>query len=166
MSAEPRPPQDGFTLLSILAAMVILAFGLLVLAKAYVGVTLAGTQNGIVSELAQQGNGFWGVIQANPVLLAPGSGLAGTFTSANIDTAPAPVQPWLTALLSTQANPSALPQGSVSITTGPDSASGNACSSAGCSVSMVIRWNQTVRGNVPEPGAQTRSQAFSFQFGL
>ena len=156
----------GFTLLSVLVAMVILAFGLLGLARAYVAITAASTQNQNLSALAAQSNAFWGLVQANSLMLTGAPALAGSYTSANIATAPSALQPWLTQLLSAT-SPAALPQATVLIATGPDAASGSACSLAtGCSVTLTISWVQGAKPGAAALTDITRSQIFYFQFGL
>ena len=155
-------PAPGFTLLSVLVAMVVLAFGLLGLARTYLAVTAAASQNQNLSALASQSNAFWGVVQANPGML---TSLGGTYTSANITSAPTALQPWLAQLLTTST--SALPQGSVTIATGPDAASGAACSAAaGCSVTMTISWVQGGKPGGAGTADVSRSQVFYYQFGL
>ena len=66
---NPARAARGFTLLSVLVAVVVFAFGLLGLGKAYVAITAAGTQNQNLSALASQSNAFWGVVQANASML-------------------------------------------------------------------------------------------------
>ncbi len=162
--------QRGFTLVSVLAAMAILGFGLLALAKAYLSVTLTSTQNQNINSLSSLGNGFWGVVQANPSILPA---VAGSYTSANIAAAPAALQPWLTEVILGAASPTgvvvapALPSATVLVVTGPDVGTGAACSPTGCAVTVTISWLQNAT-----PGAAagavgiTRSQIFNYQFGL
>lgn len=149
----------------MMVAIVVLAFGLLALARSYVGVTAAGSQNQNLSNMAAAGNAFWGIVQANPGMLTGAPALANTYTSANIGSAPAALQPWLTGLLVTA--PGALPQGSAVIATGPDAASGAACSSTtGCTVTLTLNWVQGAKAGSVIGGDVTRAQTFYFQFGL
>ncbi len=149
-------PGRGFTLLSVLVALVVLAFGLLAMAKSYVAITSAGTQNENISSLASYGNAFWGVVQSNQTALLPN--MAGAYTNANISAAPAVLQPWLTQVL---APPQGLPQGVVTITTGVDPVSGAACAPFACLVTLTIQW----QANANVLNATTaRSQTFTYQF--
>lgn len=151
----------GFTLLSVLVAMIVAGLGLLGMVRVALAVTAAATQNQLVAQLAPLSNAFWGIVQANPTPILTSSTLSGTtFTASNYTTAPSILQPWL--LQATQA----LPNGAVTITTGPDAASGTACSVAtGCSVTLTLAWTQ-VGAPGPNSASVTRSQVFYFQFGL
>lgn len=163
--AGPLRRQYGSILISVLIALVIFAFGLLSLGKAYVGMISAATQNEIVTSLAGQSNAFWGIVQANPSLL-DSAGTVGTFTSANYSAAPVALQPWLSNLLSPGSS-SMLPQGSISIATGPDAVSGAVCSStSGCTVSLAITWNRNGSAYAAASAPVLRTQNFYFQFVL
>jgi len=77
------------------------------------------------------------------------------------------LQPWLRQILDPNTSPrSAIPGATVQITTGPDAVSGAACSAGGgCTVTLTIQWTQNGSLN-PDGTSITRSQTFSYQFGL
>lgn len=158
---RPRRPaarMGGMTLLSVLVAVIVLGFGILSIGKVYASLTVATTQNQNVSTLGPMSDAFWGVMQANPALL---TSVAGTYTSATIDSAPAALRPWLTQVTTT------LPQSNVVITTNADVASGSACSVAnGCAVRVRISWAQSAALSDASASAPTRVQTFYYQFGL
>ena len=152
-----RRRSRGFTLLSVLVAVLILGAGLFGMVRAVVGATATTTQNQHVSALATLSNGFWGVVQSNPALLTAGA-FAGTYGASNYTAAPSALQPWLR-----QAT-SALPAGEATIATGPDAGSGAACAVAtGCTVTLTLRWSRLA---APGAGGAIRAQTFYFQFGL
>ena len=92
-AARRRASSRGFTLLSVLVAMLLVGLGLLGMAKAMLGVTAASTQNQNVTSIAQFSNAFYGVVQSAPTMLVASS-FQGTFTSANITSAQVPtIQP-------------------------------------------------------------------------
>jgi len=155
----PRPkPQRGFTLLSVLVAMLILGFGLLSIGKTYATLTSGSTQNQNISALAALSNGFWGAVQASPNMLTASPNVAGSFTSANKASAPAGLQPWLQQVFDF------IPDATVVVATGPDVVSGQPCSATlGCAVSLSIRWSQYVSAG---GAAVPRQQDFFYQFGL
>ena len=152
--------QAGFTLISVMIAMLIFFFGLLGLAGLYARTVPAVTQNQNIEVIASQGNGFWGIVQANPLILAALSANP-TYTSANYGAAPVALQNWLQLILLPNSY-AYLPNGSVQITTGNDP-QGNACSTTSCSVTLSIKWD--VIGNTQNASAQ-RTQTFSYQFGV
>lgn len=150
--------QQGFTLLSVLMAMLILGFGLLAIGKTYATLTVGVTQNQNISAMASLSNGFWGAVQASPGMLTSSPSVQGSFTAANVSAAPAALQPWLQQVFGF------VPDATVVIATGPDVVSGQACSSStGCAVSLSIRWSQYLgAGGLAVP----RQQDFFYQFGL
>lgn len=155
----PRAARHGgFTLLSVLVAVLIMSAGMFGMVRAMAGATASVTQNQHVSTLAALSNGFWGTVQANSSLLVA-SGFAGSYSASNLASAPAALQPWLR-----QAT-AALPAGSATIATGPDAGSSTVCAVAtGCTVTLTLSWS---RGAAPgAAGGDTRSQTFYFQFGL
>jgi Tfp pilus assembly protein PilV len=153
--------QRGFSLINIMVTVLVFALGLLALSAVYSRLVGAQTQSQNLTRMAPWGNSFWGVVQANPAILTT---MASTYTAENVAEAPAPLQSWLAQILVTA--PLALPNGSVTIQTGPDAASGNGCTTTtGCSVTLTISWAQNANPNTS--GASiTRSQVFYYQFGL
>lgn len=153
-----RSRHSGFTLLTVLVAMVVAGLGLLGVVRAVAGLTASNSQNQMVASLATVSNGFWGVIQTNRSILLDSS-LSGTqFTAANYTTGPAALQSWLRQ--ATQA----LPGAAITVTTGPDSASGSACSIVtGCSATLQISWTMAGTAGL---ATSTRTQNFYYQFGL
>jgi len=157
IAGHPGPrPSRGFTLISVLVSLVIMAFGLLAMGKSYLAIVSAGTQNQNISSLAPYANRFWGVVQSSQTALLPN--MAGAYTSANITSAPAALQPWLTGLL---ALPAGLPQGVVTIATGADPVSGAACAPYACLATLTIQWQPNA--NVLN-ATNARSQTFTYQF--
>lgn len=144
----------------MLVALIIAGLGLLGMVRVALGVTAAQTQNSVVATVTTLSNSFWGVIQANPTVLLTSS-LSGTqYNSSNYTSAPPPLQYWL------QQATGALPGGAITITTGPDAASGSACAIAtGCSVTLEMDW---IKVGAPgsNTGPITRKQIFYYQFGL
>lgn len=159
-SHPPRPTdsrQAGFTLMNVLVAALIFGLGVLGMLRSFVGVTSAATQNSNVSVLASLSDGFLAVVQANSALLVNTSFAPKTFNQVNYTTAPAVLQPWLL-----QAT-TALPAGQVTIATGPDSASGAACTRyGGCTVTLTIQWTQVGAGGSAN---LNRTQTFFYQLG-
>lgn len=146
-----------------MVAILIFSFGLLGLASLYSRFTSATTANQNLLQLAPWSNGFWGVVQANPAVL---TAINGTYTIANITSAPVALQPWLSQVITTSQSPYALPSASVTIATGPDASRGTACSATtGCTVTLTIQWAQNGSINTDSTSV-LRTQTFSYQFGL
>lgn len=155
---RPAARMAGMTPLSVLVAVVVLGLGILSIGKVYASLTVATTQNQNISTLGPLSDAFWGVIQANPALL---TSVAGSYTSATIDSAPAALHNWLGQVTAT------LPQSTVTITTGADAASGSACSvTNGCTVRVSITWAQSAVLSDASASAPTRVQTFYYQFGF
>lgn len=153
-----RARARGFTLMSVLVAAVVAAFGVLAVIRLFGTVAASNTQNQNISQVASLGNGFWGVVQANPAMLAQSSFTAGPFTASNYGNAPAALQPWLLQATGW------LPNASVAIATSNDAGFASACSATGgCTVTMTLSWTQVSDAGI---GASTRSQTFYYQFGL
>lgn len=153
--------QSGFTLLNVLIAAVLFGLGILGIVRTFVAVTSAATQNENVSTIASLANGFQGVVQANSGLLMVAGFNGGNYTSANYTTAPAALQPWLK-VVTTPAT--GLPAAVATIATGPNSATGAACTQfSGCTVTLTLQWTQ-----VGAPGSASnlsRHQTFTYDFG-
>jgi len=159
MTGRPLTPrragsrQAGFTLLNVLVAALIFGFGVLGVIRSLANITSAATQNTVVSTLGSLSDGFQAVVQANSALLVDPAFAPQTFNASNIATAPSALQPWLT-----QAT-AALPAAQITIATGPDSASGLACSRYnGCTVTMTVVWTQV-------GATANRTQSFLYRFG-
>lgn len=158
-----QPGQRGFSLINVMVAVLVFVSGMLALASIYTRFVNAQTQNQNLTQLAPWSNAFWGIVQANPAILTT---MPGTYTQANVSAAPAILRPWLTQITTRGTSPVALANASVQIATGPDAASGNACTAtAGCSVTLTFTWSQN--GSADTGGATvTRTQVFNYQFGL
>ena len=153
--------QRGFSLINVLITVLVFSLGLLALGAVYGRLVDVQTQNQNLMWMAPWSNGFWGIVQANPGVLASLTNV--TYTSANVSAAPAPLQNWLGQVTTAASSPAALPNASVQIQTGPDAGTGNTCATAitsptGCSVTLTIRWSQNGT-------TQNRSQIFYYQFG-
>jgi Tfp pilus assembly protein PilV len=164
-----RPPprqaaarqQAGFMLLSVLLAATIFAMGLLGFSLAYARFTSAVAQDQFLRQMAPASNAFWALVQANPAVM---TSMAGTWTAGNYTSAPAALQPWLAQLTS---GSSALPGASIVIATGGDAVAGGSCSTtAGCTATVSISWTQNANASAGQTAAITRTQTFSYQFGL
>ena len=158
--AAPRR-QGGFMLISVLLAATIFAMGLLGFSLAYARFTSAVTQDQFLRQMAPASNAFWGVVQANPAIM---TSMAGTWTASNYTSAPAALQPWLAQLTT---GSTALPGASIVIATGGDAVAGGSCSaSTGCTSTVSISWTQNANASAGQTSAITRTQTFSYQFGL
>ncbi len=147
----PGAAQGGFTLLSVLIAVVILSFGLLVVGKTYLSVLNGSTQNQDISSLAELSNEFWGAAQGTPSVLDTLASGTKTYSAANMATAPVALQSWLAHLVYV------IPDAQATITT----AAG--CSSVGgCGVTVVVQWTQYLSEG---GGPVARQQRFDYQFG-
>jgi len=164
-----RPPsgtampgrQAGFMLLSVLLAATIFAMGLLGFSLAYARFTNAITQDQFLRQMAPASNAFWGLVQANPAIM---TSMAGSWTASNYTSAPAALQPWLAQLTT---GSTALPGASIVIATGGDAVAGGSCSAtAGCTATVSISWTQNANAAAGQTAAITRTQTFSYQFGL
>jgi Tfp pilus assembly protein PilV len=144
--------QAGFTLLSVLVAVLLLGFGLLTVGKSYLSLVNGATQNQDISALAELSNEFWGAAQASPAVLDTLAAGPLTYTAANKETAPAALRPWLMHLVA------AMPDAQVNLSTGAG------CSaSAGCAVTVTVSWGQSL-GNGSAP--VQRQQRFDYQFKI
>ncbi len=154
---SPRGRQAGFTLLSVLIAVLIMGIGLLAIARTMVNVTGGVTQNQNVASLATLSNQFWGVVQGNRALLTTLDGYDSSSSSAFTYT---PLSDWVTGVTS------GLPSGRVQINTFPASGTGAACATGlpgamTCSVKVTVTWAQVATTGV---AASTRSQIFYYEF--
>ena len=147
------------TLITVLVALLIFAFSLLALAGLYTRLVSAQLGNELTTSTQTIGNRFWALLQAQPAMLGA-IGSSATYTSANVTSAPAVLQPLLRDVFSSQyVN---LPGASVTIATGND-ALGTACNTATpsttiCGVTLSLTW--TAPG-----GGPARRQVFAFQVG-
>ena len=161
---RPRHPprrarQRGMTLISVLVSLLVFAFGLLSLAGLYARLLSAQTGNEMTTSTQVFGNRFWALLQAQPAMLGA-IGSSATYTSANVTSAPAVLQPLLRDVFSSQYENR--PGASVTIATGND-ALGTACNTATpsttiCGVTLSLTW--TAPG-----GGPARRQVFAFQVG-
>lgn len=143
-------PQRGFTLLSVLIAVMLLSFGLLTIGKSYMSLLSGSTQNQDISALAELSNEFWGAAQATPAVLDTLAGGTVTYSSANIASAPVALRPWLSHLVAV------IPDAEATIST-----AAGCTSTGGCAVNVVVRWNQYMsNGGAPVQ----RQQSFDYQF--
>ena len=154
---SPRPRQAGFTLLSVLIAVLIMGIGLLAIARTMVNVTGGVTQNQNVASLATLSNQFWGVVQGNRALLTTLDGYDSSSSSAFTY---APLQTWVSGITN------GLPSGRVQINTFPASGSLAACATGiagamSCTVKVTITWAQVATTGV---AASTRTQLFYYEF--
>ena len=147
---------SGFAWINFLIAMLVFSLGLMGLASAYARMTTLMTQDQNLLRVSQLANSYWAVVQANPAVVTT----AGTFTSENINDAPAALRPWLTQATSASGGMSDL---TVTLTTGNDAALNTACATTGCSVTLQLGWAQA---GDDRAASFNRSQTFYFQFGL
>jgi Tfp pilus assembly protein PilV len=157
LARRRRASSAGFTLMSILIAIVIMSIGLLAIVRTMINVTSNVTQNQTISSMAPLSNAFWGLVQANPSLLS--GGMAGTYTSAGPAVSNTSLQAWLT-----QAT-AAAPNASLQITTGNAAGSGATCGTgtlaSNCMVALTFSWDQVASAGVQ---SARRTQTFYFQF--
>lgn len=154
--AGPAPATRGFTLISVLVALLVAGFGVLAAARLMATATAATTQNQVVASISWLANAFWGTVQANPAMLVDPA-INGTFNSGNTTSAPSALQPWLAQAVG------ALPSAQISIATSADAATSSGCAVAtGCTVTLTMQWNQVAANGM---AAKTRSQVMYYQFG-
>jgi type II secretory pathway pseudopilin PulG len=152
---------SGYSLLTVLVAMLVFSLGMLGLGSMYARFTGAVTDNENLAQIAAWSDSFWSVLWANDTNLAA-SGV--TYNLANYTSAPAAMQPWLAKLLNT------LPDSSVQLAplADPIGNPGLCSSPRGCtSLTMTIKWSQNaspiaMSGN----GSFYRSQTFTYQLGF
>lgn len=154
-----RLRQAGFTLLSVLIAVLLMGIGLLAIARTMVNITAGVTQNQNVASLATLSNQFWGVVQGNRTLLT--TGMAGSYTSTSAAVAYAPLQTWISSVTN------GLPSGTVQIQSfAPAAGSGTTCTAGtagamSCTVVVTITWAQVATTGI---AASTRTQTFYYEF--
>ena len=157
--------QRGMSLISVLVAIVIFGLGMLSVASLYGLAVPAQTANQEVADTAAFGNQFWAILQANPGLIntiqTNNGGALSITNAADINTAPPPLQSWLTSIFSN--TQTLLPGAQVIITTG-SGAEGNPCDVSAptapiCGVKLTLVWNAGTAG-----GGE-RQQIFNYQIG-
>jgi hypothetical protein len=152
-------------LLSVLTAALIFALGMLGFSYGYARFTAVISNDQFLRQMAPASNAFWGIVQANPGVLGTlSANCPCSYSATNYTGAPAALQDWLASLTT---GSSALPGALIGIATGPDVVSGAGCSSTtGCTVTMTISWTQNPNAATGVTSAITRTQNFSYQFGL
>ncbi len=138
--------EEGAGLIEVLIALVIFSLGLLALAALYVRAAPQPAQDAAAAAIQADATGAFAALAADPDALPVN--VAQAMSVSSLPT-PGLVQ-WF------QAASSGVPGLAVSITSGPD-ASGNACSSQSCGITLTLAWKQM--------GA-TRSQEFYGQIGF
>ena len=160
-SSLPRQRQRGMTLISVLAAMLIFAFGILSLAGLYGRLMSAQTGNETATSTQTFGNRFWALLEAYPGLVNELGSASVSYDASTIATAPAALQPLLNDIFTSPYV--SLPGSSVTITRGND-ALGQPCMAPAppaatlCGVALRIDW-------ASPGGGAARSQNYSFQVG-
>ena len=165
--ARARLRQAGLSLVSVLVAILVFALGTLSLASIYSLAVPAVSVNEQAVDTAAFGNQLWGLLQANPTVIAsvfgsssPSTGTSVTYTASSYSGAPALLKPWLSNLFANSAT--LLPNASVTLTAGQTADSTN-CTAASasntlCGITMSLSWTPI--------GGATRTQAFSYQIGF
>jgi Tfp pilus assembly protein PilV len=151
------------TLITVMVALLIFAFGMLSVASIYSMAVPAVTNNENATDSAALGNQFWALLQADSslvgALLNAGSGAAVSYTSGSTGSIAA-LQPWLANVFTNSTTE--LPNATVTITPGPD-AQGNACTAGvSCGVTLQIQWNPGSASNT----STARSQTFNYEVGF
>jgi prepilin-type N-terminal cleavage/methylation domain-containing protein len=129
----------GFTLIEVLISLLILTFGLLGVAKAYLTAGPDVTQAELLTQSTTAANAWWSVEQLQPAPQAWDSKTA----------VPTAFQGWFTEYAAQ------LPSLRAVVTTQNDSL-GNACSASSCQLQLMLSW--TLHG-------QLHSQTYVFQQG-
>ncbi len=160
-SSQVCQRQRGMTLISVLAALLIFAFGMLSLAGLYGRLMSAQTGNETGTSTQTFGNRFWALLEAYPGLLNALGSTSVSYDASSVATAPAALRPLLNDIFSSQHV--SLPGSSITITLGND-ALGQACTAPVppavtlCGVALRIDW-------ASPGGGAGRSQDYSFQVG-
>lgn len=136
--SHPRHGR-GFTLIEVLVALLILIFGLLGVAKAYLAAGVDATQAEAITEATTAANSYWAIeqLQSSPQGWDSGSAV------------PAAFQGWFSQYAAQ------LPSLHAVVSTHADSL-GQPCSSSSCQLQLTLNW--TLHG-------QTHRQTYVFQQG-
>lgn len=144
-SKHTQRTQRGLGMIDVLVAMVVFALGMSGLAYAYLRVAPAPLQNASAAQTQMASMALFAQVSAQPWILPVN--VQGVSTASGLPTA---LQPWFSQ------EAALLPGLTVSIASGPD-ASGNACSSKSCGLTVTLAWTQL--------GMQ-RAQVFYGQVGI
>ena len=131
--------EHGFTLIEVLVSLLILTFGLLGVAKAYLSAAPAVSESELLSQSTTAANAYWALEQLQIVPRAWDSD----------SSVPAAFQGWF------KQYASVLPSLHAVVTTSQDSL-GDACSSMSCQLQLTLSW--TLHG-------QTHQQNYVFEQG-
>ncbi len=131
-----RDRQRGVGLIDALAALLVFAVGLLGLALLYTRAAPAPIQNAQAASAQLAADSFLATVAASPSVLP--------LTLSNVTASsgmPASLQGWFTQ------SAQSMPLLTVSVVSSAD-ASGNACSSQSCALTLTLQWGPTSAGHI------------------